>query len=106
MASHRRAKQEEGLNSRLALEFRPEFSQRLHALPVHLQSKLELTRIVGGSGRSGVGKQRADGRNVKPVGDVKHVDDRVHANALPEGNALGYSQVVEDGPGRYPGVAA
>src|SRR5271156_870159 len=74
-------------------------------LPVQLQGKLKLARIVGGSGLSGVGEERTDSRYVVDIGDVEHVGDQVHIKALAEINLLGDTYIVEDCPWSSPGVA-
>src|ERR1700730_5996356 len=75
-------------------------------LPVDLQRELELPCIISGCSLARIGKQRTDGRDVVPVGDIEHVGDQVHVKALTKRDALGNAQVVEDSPWTDPGVAA
>src|SRR5580704_12360260 len=55
---------------------------RLMNLPVKLQRELELSRIISGSSLSCVAEQRADRRDIVFVGDVEHVGDQFHVEAL------------------------
>src|SRR6266404_2985671 len=75
-------------------------------LPVQFQRKLELARVVRSGCLTGVGEERAYGRHVVAVGDVEHVGDEIHVEALAKVDALGDAQIVEDCPRRDAGVAA
>src|SRR6266403_3222762 len=75
-------------------------------LPVQFQRKLELARVVRSGCLTGVGEERAYGRHVVAVGDVEHVGDEIHVQALAKVDALGDAQIVEDRPRRDAGVAA
>src|SRR6266478_1771268 len=75
-------------------------------LPVQFQRKLELARVVRSGCLTGVSEERAYGRHVVAVGDIEHVGDEIHIEALAEVDALGDAQIVEDCPRRDPGVAA
>src|SRR5579871_5210710 len=75
-------------------------------LPVDLHGELELARIIGGSRLSGVGEERTDGSYVVFVGDIEHVGDQVHAEALGEVDSLRHTHVAKGGPRRQTCVAA
>src|SRR5882762_8347016 len=75
-------------------------------LPVDLQRELELPCIISGCSLARIGKQRTDGGDIVPVGDIEHVGDQIQVEALTKIDALGNAQVVEDGPRTDPGVAA
>src|SRR3982074_3379457 len=75
-------------------------------LPVQFQRKLELAWIVCSCGLSGIGEERTDGGDVVYIGDVKHVRNQLHVEALAEVNAFRFPQIVEYCPRRDPGVAA
>ncbi len=74
--------------------------------PVELQCELELARIVRRCCLAGVAEQRADGGHVVLVGDVEHVGDQIHAEALGERNALRDTHVAEGSPRSDSGIAA
>src|SRR5215467_13562222 len=67
-------------------------------LPVDLQSKLNLARIIGRCSLPGVGEQGANRGNVITIGDVEDVDDRVQIYALTESNFARDSQIIEHSP--------
>ena len=75
-------------------------------LPVQLHRKLELARVVGSGGLTGVGKERAYGRGVISIRDVEHIGNQLQADALAEVDAPGDAKVVEDRPGGRAGIAA
>ena len=75
-------------------------------LPVDLQRELELPCIIRRCSLARIGKQRTDGRDVVPVGDVEHVCDQVHVEALAKIDAFRNAQIVEDRPGSHTGIAA
>src|ERR1700680_3725945 len=75
-------------------------------LPVDLQRELELPCIISGCSLARIGKQRTDARDVVPVGDIEHVGDQIHVEALTKIDALGNAQIVEDRPRGDSGIAA
>src|SRR5579864_6402024 len=76
------------------------------SLPVKLHGELELAWIVGRCGRSGIGEERTDGGHIHFVGNVEHVCNQLHVEALAEEDAFGYPHIVEDRPGRNSRIAA
>src|SRR5208283_5851441 len=75
-------------------------------LPVQFQRELELARVVGRGGLTGVGEERAYGCDVVAVSNVEHVGDEIHVDALAEVNAFGEAHIVEGRPRGNARVAA
>ena len=53
----------------------------------------------------GVGEELVDSGCVETIRQVEHVDDQIRIDALAEINALGDTEIVENGPGLNPAVA-
>src|SRR5277367_3755528 len=75
-------------------------------LPIQFHGELELTWIIGCGGGARVAEERAYGRHVVSIGNVEHVRDQVHAEALVEVEAFCEAYVIKDGPWSHAGVAS
>ena len=90
------------------LRFEPVLNAALgmHRLPVDLHRELELPRIVSCRRLTGVSEQRADGRDVHLICDVKDVSNQVHVDVLSDVQSTRNADVVEHRPWRDAGIAA
>ncbi len=75
-------------------------------LPVHLQPKLQLPRVIGCGRLPGIGKKLVDVRDVVLICNIEDVHRSIQIYALTEIDFSANAQIIEHIPGFHSGIAA